>query len=177
MKRSTEYHFITHWRVHGTNSQVYSILMDALGYARWWNDCYVQVDQIKKCDRDGLHGMYKILNRGWLPYTLEWYSSVISIRPPHGFTVRASGELEGEGRWIFEQDGEYVNITFFWDVHFKKRWLQHFSFLLRPIFVWNHDYVMNRGEKHLQEELLRVKGLIAKKNGVSVGFPTEPRSA
>lgn len=177
MKKSTEYHFVTHWRVYGTCSQVYAVLMNAVGYARWWNDCYVTVEQVEKCDRDGLNGMYKILNRGFLPYTLEWYSSVLSIRPPLGFTIRASGQLEGEGRWIFEQDNDYVNITFFWDVHFKKPLLKHFSSVLRPVFVWNHNYVMNRGEKHLQQELDRVRGLIVEKEGASLDVSREPRTA
>jgi hypothetical protein len=153
--RSTDYHFVTNWRVKGSCQAVYDLLLDAEGYVRWWGDCYLDVKHLQKEGVDGLGGLVRIVNRGKLPYTLEWFSSVKEKNPPHGFTITASGELAGEGRWIFEQDGDYVNITFFWDVHFRKPFLKHFSFILRPFFVINHDYVMNRGEKHLQEELLR----------------------
>ncbi len=148
-----EYHFITHWRVAGKVSNVYHILKSATDYPRWWGDCYLSVTEEEPVDAQGLNGSYKIVNRGKLPYTLTWYSSVHSFEEPHGFVITASGELQGTGRWVFEQQGEMVDILFYWDVSLGKSWLRSLSFLLKPILVSNHNWVMDRGEKRLQEKL------------------------
>jgi hypothetical protein len=85
----------------------------------------------------------------------------VEQRRPNGFTINAFGELEGTGIWTFEQDGDFVSITFDWQVSATKPLLKHSSFILKPLFSWNHDWVMNRGERHLQTELDRRKQLIA----------------
>lgn len=149
-----EYHFVTRWSVRGTVDAVYRILWDAKDYPRWWGDCYLSVTQEKERGAFGLSGVYKIINRGKLPYTLTWYSTVMS-KDVHGFTIQATGELAGTGRWEFTQKGEMVDIVFYWDVLLGKKWLRTFSFLLKSILVSNHHWVMDRGETHLQEELER----------------------
>lgn len=156
-----QYHFVTRWKVKGTTSQVYAVLSDAVGYPRWWGECYVTVEEIRPHDKNGLDGLFRIVNRGKLPYTLEWYSSVETHDPPNGFTIKATGELEGKGTWMFLQEDEYVDITFLWDVELKKSWLKYFQFILKPILISNHNWVMERGETNLQKELNRVQGLIA----------------
>jgi len=124
----------------------------------------LQVEEIRPHDAQDLDGLIRIVNRGKLPYTLEWYSSVLTHDPPNGFTIKATGELEGKGTWMFIQDGEFVDITFLWDVELKKSWLKYFQFLLKPILVINHNWVMDRGEKNLQREIKRVQNLIAERS-------------
>ncbi len=152
-----DYHFVTHWIVKGKIDDVYHILKDATGYPRWWGDCYVSVTEEIPVDEKGLNGSYKIVNRGKLPYTLTWYSSVHSFSEPTGFTIHATGELAGTGKWEFIQKGEMVDILFYWDVSLGKSWLKSLSFFLKPILISNHNWVMSRGEKHLQRELEKRK--------------------
>jgi hypothetical protein len=61
----------------------------------------------------------------------------------------------------FAQDGNYVDITYDWRIKGEKRLLRTLSFLLRPIFAANHNWVMAQGERSLKQELLRRKGLHA----------------
>lgn len=153
---SNDYHFVTRWTVKGDIENVYKILNNAVDYQRWWKECYLSVTEIAPVDENGLNGSFKIVNRGKLPYTLTWYSSVHSINFPHGFVISASGELAGTGKWEFVQKGENVDITFYWDVRLGKKWLAPFSFILKPILISNHNWVMNVGEKSLQNELKRL---------------------
>jgi hypothetical protein len=44
--RSTDYAFVTVWRVAGTADDVAEILGDPVGLARWWPSVYLQVDLI-----------------------------------------------------------------------------------------------------------------------------------
>lgn len=153
---SADYHFVTHWMVKGRLEDVYDILKNALEYPRWWGDCYVSVTEEQSVDASGLNGSYKIINKGKLPYTLTWYSSLQSVDEPRGFTIRASDELEGMGKWELKQVRDMVDITFLWDVSLGKSWLRFFSFLLKPILISNHNWVMKRGEEHLQREIRKL---------------------
>ncbi len=79
----------------------------------------------------------------------------VESRYPHGFAMDATGDLEGQGIWIFEQDGAFVNVTYDWTIRANKPIIEKFSFLLRPIFRSNHNWTMRRGEESLKLELLR----------------------
>lgn len=48
--QSNEYHFITYWKVQGSCLEVYNILSDAKGLARWWPAVYLDVKETAKGD-------------------------------------------------------------------------------------------------------------------------------
>jgi hypothetical protein len=150
----SDYHFVTHWFVRGDISDVYDLLLNALDYPRWWPS-YLEVVEIQPLDQSGLNGKIKVVNRGWLPYMLTWYSSLLSSERPFGFKLSAMGELNGQGRWELKQQETGVAVTFYWDVSLGQSWIRFFSFFLRPVLISNHNSVMKLGETHLQEELDR----------------------
>ncbi len=91
---------------------------------------------------------------GRLPYTLRWNFIVAEKRKPHGFTINAFGDFLGRGVWILEQDGDDCSVTFDWKLEAEKPLLRKLSFLLRPIFSFNHRWAMEKGEMSLKLELL-----------------------
>jgi hypothetical protein len=65
----------------------------------------------------------------------------------------AVGELTGTGRWrLFEQGGTTA-VTYEWNVRTTKAWMNALAPVARPIFEWNHDYVMRRGGEGLKCQL------------------------
>ncbi len=63
------------------------------------------------------------------------------------------GELAGTGRWrLFEQDG-VTAVTYEWNVATTKRWMNLLAPIARPVFAWNHDWVMARGGEGLARRL------------------------
>src|SRR5262249_32625073 len=57
----------------------------------------------------------------------------------------AVGELEGIGRWrLFEQNGATA-VLYEWNVSTTRQWMNLVAPIARPIFEWNHDWVMARG--------------------------------
>ena len=58
---------------------------------------------------------------------------------------RASGELEGIGRWHFSSDGMVTKVRYEWTVHTTRRWMNILAPLARPLFKWNHDQIMRQG--------------------------------
>src|SRR3954451_16638396 len=145
---SSDYQFETRWRGNGTLDEVCAILSDAKSLSDWWPDVYLSV-------RETEPGVYTLLTRGWLPYTLRWSFTVTDSQIPHTFSIRAWGDLEGTGTWTLEADGEWTSVRYLWTVRANKPILRYLSFLMKPVFAANHRWAMARGEESLTRELAR----------------------
>jgi hypothetical protein len=163
------YHFITHWKVKSTKEEVYDVLGDAPGLARWWPSVYLDVKILEPGDALGVGKVVELFTKGWLPYTLRWSFVVTTIDKPNGFTIVPSGDFSGRGIWTFEQDKqnpEYCNITYDWKIKAEKPLLQKLTFLIRPIFSANHLWAMKKGEESLKLELLRRNARAGEENNI-----------
>jgi hypothetical protein len=150
-----EYSFRTEWRVLGTLEEVTEVLEDPVELARWWPSVYLEVEQVAAGDERGVGRRARLHTRGWLPYTLRWEFTVTESRAPRGFSIEATGDLVGNGRWTFEESGAWTRIVYDWRVRAEKPLLRALSPLLRPVLAANHRWAMRRGEKSLALELLR----------------------
>jgi hypothetical protein len=151
---TNDYHFITDWRVRATVDEVFEILSDAEGFARWWPSVYLDVRVLKKGNEQGIGKRVSLYTKGWLPYTLRWEFEVTESSA-NGFSLAADGDFVGRGIWTFVQDGEWVNITYDWKIEANKPLLKTFSFMLKPLFSMNHEWAMRQGEISLDLELRR----------------------
>ncbi len=152
---SNDYHFITHWRVEGDVREVADILNDPLSLARWWPSVYLDVWEQEHARSDGTGRVIGLYTKGWLPYTLRWQFHVSENRYPNGFRIEARGDFVGRGIWTLAQDGAWVDVTYDWKIDAEKPLLRNFSFVMKPIFSWNHRWAMARGEESLRLELAR----------------------
>jgi len=152
------YHFISHWKVKSTKEEVYDVLGNAEGLARWWPSVYLDVKVLEPGDLLGVGKVVELFTKGWLPYTLRWSFMVTAVDKPNGFTIVPSGDFSGRGIWTFEQDKpnpEYCNIIYDWKIRAEKPLLRKLTFLVRPVFSANHLWAMKKGEESLKLELLR----------------------
>src|SRR2546429_9813151 len=152
---TNDYHFVDRWRVEGDIKEVADILEDALSLPQWWGSVYFEAKEIEPGGEHGLGKLMSLRAGGWLTYTLRINFRTIESRYPHGFSMDATGDLEGKGIWTFEADGPFVNVTYDWTIRANKPIIEKFSFLLRPIFRSNHNWTMKRGEESLKLELQR----------------------
>ena len=156
---ANEYHFITRWKLKGTCLEVYDILSDAEGLARWWPSVYLDVKQIAKGDSNDIGKKVKLYTKGWLPYTLKWDFEVTENNKPSMFTIKATGDFVGRGIWLLQQDGDNCIVQFDWKLNAEKPFLKTFSFIMKPLFSANHRWAMGKGEQSLKLELLRKSAL------------------
>jgi len=166
---STDYVFRTVWRVAGTPDEAAAILGDATLLPRWWPSVYLAVEQLPGTNevrtpqvRTPENSTAPVIpapallhTKGWLPYTLRWTMTVTEPVTDRGFALTAAGDLNGTGRWRFEQDGPETVITYDWQVSAAKPLLRSLSWLLKPAFAANHHWAMARGEESLALELRR----------------------
>ena len=150
-----QYEFLTVWRVAGSVPEVRAVLEDAESLPRWWPSVYLAVDVTEPGGAGGVGRTLDLRTKGWLPYTLRWRLRITEPVTDAGFALEASGDLEGRGRWTFEQDGPEAVVTYDWRVSATKPLLRRLSWLLRPAFAANHRWAMARGQQSLALELRR----------------------
>jgi Polyketide cyclase / dehydrase and lipid transport len=150
--QANDYIFLTRWEVQGKADEAYEILIDVPGYLRWWPEVYLAVRPLAPAGKDGIGQNYRLLTRGKLPYRLRWDARIIETRRPGSFTIEATGDFVGRGVWTFEEHGSDLKILFDWRLRAEKPLLKSLSFLLRPLFRWNHRWAMARGEEGLRRE-------------------------
>jgi len=158
---SSDYDFLTVWRVPGTAAEVREVLSDGRTLPRWWPSVYLDVTPRADGDADGLGSVTDLHTKGWLPYTLTWTLTITEPITDTGFALSAAGDLNGTGVWTFVQDGPEVVITYHWKVSAGKPLLRRLSWLLRPAFAANHRWAMARGEESLKLELRRNRATTA----------------
>jgi hypothetical protein len=147
--------------VPATVSAVYAVLNNVSAYPRWWPSLAVCYKQLNCGNGDGLGSSGEITTKGFLPYILKWKYEVTEAKPPHEFSIKASGDLTGHGRWILKPNGNETDVTYEWNVTGDKALLKYGSIIFRPLFASNHNFVMRKGLEGLQKELLRQKNIIA----------------
>ena len=150
---ANDYVFLTNWRIKGSAEDVYEILTDIPGYLRWWPDVYLAATPLTPDEEDKIGQSYRLLTRGKLPYRLRWDARIVQTRRPHSFAVEATGDFVGRGIWTFTERANDLKISFDWRLRAEKPLLRYCSFLLKPLFRWNHRWAMARGEDGLRQEL------------------------
>ncbi len=171
---SKDYHFITHWHIHGNVKEVTDIISDNESLVRWWPAVYLRVEEVAPGDAEGIGKTLDLYTKGWLPYTLRWQCRVSQIHSD-GFSILASGDFEGRGIWTFKQNGPVVDVTYDWKISAEKLLLRYFSFLMKPIFSANHRWAMARGEESLLLELARRRAATEQER-LQVPAPPPPTS-
>jgi hypothetical protein len=155
MPVSNDYVFQTRWRVESTREEVYRIIEDVPEFARWWPAVWLKVETINQGDADGLGATYRLTTKGWLPYLLHWTSRTIEKQFPERIALEAAGDFRGGGVWTFIQDGAFVDMNYDWKISADKPLLRRLSFLLKPLFRFNHNWAMAKGLVSLERELAR----------------------
>lgn len=151
-----DYHFVTEWRVPGTISEVFDVLLgDPASLTEWWPSVYLDVQILAKGDERGVGQRVGLFTKGWLPYTLRWSFVVIEAERPYRVALEALGDFVGRGIWTLAQEGDQVKVAYDWKIRADKALLRTFSFIMKPIFAANHRWAMSMGEKSLLLELRR----------------------
>ena len=148
-----EYRFLTVWRINAPIDRVFTTIVDAPNWPRWWPSVH-KVEAIESGDEDGIGAVLRYTFRGWLPYSLVFDVRATRIKRPTALEGAATGELEGTGVWTFEAVGDTTSVRYEWNVRTTRWWMNIAAPIARLVFAWNHNYVMERGRRGLQRYLL-----------------------
>lgn len=146
------YSFVTVWRVSAPIDAVFEVIGESLRWPEWWHGV-PRVEEIAPGDADGIGNVRRYTFRGRLPYDLTFDVRTTHIDQPRALDGVASGELSGDGRWRFSLEGDTTVVRYEWDVTTTQWWMNLLAPIARPVFKWNHDYVMREWGEGVRRRL------------------------
>lgn len=142
------YEFLSTWLLEAPIEPVYEAIHASKRWPDWWRGVESAVE-LEPGDEDGLGSLARYTWKSRLPYRLTFESRVTRVERPHLLEGRATGELEGIGRWRLYEGAEGTAATYEWNVDTARAWMNRLAPVARPVFAWNHDVVMRQGAEGL----------------------------
>jgi uncharacterized protein YndB with AHSA1/START domain len=154
-----EYRFLTTWCLEAPIDPVWEAIHDSESWPQWWRGVE-RVVELEPGDEQGIGQVGRYTWKSRLPYELSFDVTTLRKERPHLLAGEASGELSGTGTWRLSEGGGLTTVLYEWDVRTARAWMNLLAPLARPVFAWNHDWVMKRGGEGLAR-LLGARLIIA----------------
>ena len=149
----SEYAFLTTWLLESPREPVWEALHDQAAWPEWWRGVEVAEEVSRPPGGADVGTVSRMVWRSLLPYRVEFEVLTTRVERPALLEGKASGDLAGLGRWrLYEQEG-ITAVLYEWEVRTTKAWMNSLAPVLRPVFEWNHDWVMARGGEGLAARL------------------------
>ena len=147
-----DYRFLTTWLLDSPREPVFEVLYDQAAWPQWWRGVE-EARELRPGDENGVGTVAKMTWKSLLPYRIGFEVTTTRVQRPHLMEGDAVGELTGTGRWrLFERDGVTAAL-YEWNVATTRPWMNLIAPLARPVFEWNHDWVMARGAEGIARRL------------------------
>jgi hypothetical protein len=147
-----EYRFLTTWLIDAPCNACWEVIEDATAWPEWWRGV-VRVEELDSGGENRVGSRYLIQWRSLVPYPIEFEFTVDRVERPLLMEGHARGELNGTGRWRLWTQEDITAVTYEWNVATTRRWMNLLAPIARPVFAWNHDWVMTRGGEGLARRL------------------------
>ena len=148
----TEYRLLAIWRVAAPRRPVFDAVSDSLSWPEWWPGAD-SVEQIDAGDTDGVGSVRRYVWKGRLPYRVAFDACATRIQAPHLLEANVTGDLVGNGRWIFHEEESLTTVRYEWRVRTTRLWMNLLAPLTRGIFVNNHHALMHSGAHGLARRI------------------------
>jgi uncharacterized protein YndB with AHSA1/START domain len=149
---AVQYRFLTTWLLECPRERVWDAIYDSEHWPNWWRGVE-RAERLAPGGEDGLGQVGRYAWRSRVPYSVEFEITTTRVDRPSVLEGRATGGLEGVGRWRLFEDAGVTAVLYEWNVATTKRWMNLVAPLARPIFEWNHDWVMRNGGHGIAELL------------------------
>jgi uncharacterized protein YndB with AHSA1/START domain len=147
-----DYRFLTTWLLDSPREPVFDAIYDQASWPSWWRGVE-EASEVRSGDESGVGTVARMVWKSLLPYRVEFEVTTTHVERPHLLQADAVGELTGVGRWrLLEEDG-VTAVLYEWNVATSRAWMNLLAPVARPIFEWNHDWVMARGGEGIADLL------------------------
>jgi uncharacterized protein YndB with AHSA1/START domain len=139
-----DYRFLTTWLLESPREPVWDAIYDQERWPEWWRGVEEAVE-LHPGAEDGVGTVSRLVWRSRLPYRIDFEVTTKRVEKPHLMEGIAVGELTGSGTWRLFEQGGVTAAVYEWNVTTTKAWMNLLGPVARPVFEWNHDWVMARG--------------------------------
>jgi hypothetical protein len=147
-----QFHLVTQWQFDAPIDVVWQVLSKTEDWPQWWK-AVLAVEQLESGDENGIGAYRRMHWRTALPYRLAFNTRTTKIEKHRLIEGQSEGELAGIGRWQLTVAGEHTIVRYDWIVDVTKKWMRVLLPVLRPMFAWNHNRVMEWGRAGFVERL------------------------
>lgn len=152
MPSAGQFELVTEWTLEAPLDAVWEAIATPDDWPSWWK-AVKRVEPLAPGDASGIGAARRFVWATALPYQLTFDMTVTAVEPKRLLEGRASGELDGVGRWTFRGEGTTTHVRYDWIVAVTKPWMTWLAPVLRPLFAWNHAVVMGWGYDGLRRRL------------------------
>ena len=146
------YSFLTAWLLRAPCEPVWETLREQEHWPQWWRGVE-ESELLRDGDGGGVGTVVRFAWRSLLPYRVEFEITTTRVERGCLLEGHAVGDLSGVGRWRLFDHGDVTAVTYEWNVATTKAWMNLVAPLARPVFEWNHDWVMARGGEGIARRL------------------------
>ncbi len=139
-----DYRFLTTWLLDSPREPVYEAIQDQASWPTWWRGVEA-AEEVRPGGDDGVGTVARMVWKSLLPYRISFEVTTTRVERPRLLEGNAVGELSGVGRWRLFEEGGVTAVVYEWNVSTTQAWMNLLAPLARPVFEWNHDWVMARG--------------------------------
>jgi hypothetical protein len=148
----SSYTFRSVWNLEASKQEVWKALTaQPFSWDAWWPQLRDVHDVKYAKDLNGAR--FSCIWRSPAGYRLKSDVLIGEAIPAKQVTLHTDGDLRGRVHCHLSEDNGRTRINIKWEVETTRAWMNHLTFALRPIFVWNHHAVMRSGERGLQHHL------------------------
>ena len=139
-----DYRFLSTWLLDSPREPVFDAIYDQASWPRWWRGVE-EASEVRTGDESGVGTVARMVWKSLLPYRVEFEVTTTHVDRPRLLQADAVGELTGVGRWRLIEDEGATAVLYEWNVATTRAWMNLLAPVARPVFAWNHDWVMARG--------------------------------
>ena len=149
---ASDFLLVSNWRLAVPRADVWTVLKTPTLWPKWWR-FVARVDELDHGDSDGVGAKHRVSWTSRLPYRVNLETEVVETQPEQLIRLHAEGDVRGEGCWrLSDLDGGCA-AEYTWRVSLDRAWMRVLAPILRPVFAWNHNAVMDEGERGLKRYL------------------------
>jgi len=140
------YSFNNCWNIDAPLEQSWNEL---LKYKKWpaWCEAVEKIEPLGRIDHLKKGNRIRSVWKGTLPYSVSFDATLKDVDPYSHLSFNVTGDLNGEGICHFMQLNENTMINFIWNISPTKLWMKMSSPFARPLFIENHDLIMEQAVK------------------------------
>ena len=148
------YRFTSSWKMETPREKLWELVDHFEDIDFWQGVTFAKVKQTD--DAQGIGDEYECTFRTKMLFKLKIFLKVVDKSKPTTFKLRVEGPLAGEGTCYLEEldDGRATLIRCIWEVRLDHSMLRVTNPVMRPVYVWSHNKVMDEGVagvgRHLQ---------------------------
>jgi uncharacterized protein YndB with AHSA1/START domain len=146
------YRFLSTWLLEAPRQDVWDVIADAEAWPEWWPGVTATVET-RRGDERRVGSRHRVRWRSLVPYAVEFEFEVDTVDEPLYMAGRATGDLEGTGVWRLYEERGVTAVTYDWRVRTALAWMNAVAPIARPVFEWNHRWVMARGGEGLARRI------------------------